>query len=111
MGGNLCSLRLTEYGDMRSFVSFSGEADSYGATEEMVNYFDCVQGGKLANGIRTYELTVRETFVSAIFKTILGKGLLLKNINRDQFLVFGIFSNKDDSIVLENSFADLTALC
>ena len=53
---DLCSLRVTEFGDMRSFLSADAEPNSYGTSEEMVEHFDCIETGVLANATRTYTL-------------------------------------------------------
>ena len=44
---NLCSLRATQYGDMRSFVSTTAEGGSYGSSIDMVEYFNCITAGTL----------------------------------------------------------------
>ncbi len=36
-----CSIRLTQYGDMRSFISSTAPSRSYGNSIEMVENFDC----------------------------------------------------------------------
>ena len=39
--GNKCSLRLTQFGDMRSFISQGAAPSSYGMSLDIVDYFDC----------------------------------------------------------------------
>ena len=47
---------------MRSFVSSTAEIGSYGTTEDMVTYFDCITG-TLVDGTRTYaSLAIRSSF-------------------------------------------------
>ena len=61
--GNLCSLRVTQYGDMRSFISSTAETGSYGTTEDMVTYFDCISDGTLADQTRTFStLSIRSSY-------------------------------------------------
>ena len=101
---DLCSLRITEYGDMRSFIIPASEARSYGASVDLVEYFNCISSGTIKNQSRNYQnLTIRATFDANHFKTLLGKGILLKNINRDLNLAFGIFTSPDDFIKLQNT--------
>ena len=45
------------------------------------------------------------------FASLVGKGLLLKNINRDKTLAFGIFGSPDDLLKLDDASTDVTALC
>ena len=109
--GNTCSLRVTEYGDMRSFISSTSETNSYGESEDMVEYFDC-SSGILVSETRTLDsLVIESTFVTSKFASLVGKGLLLKNINRDKTLAFGIFGSPDDLLKLDDASTDVTALC
>lgn len=36
VSGDLCSVRLTEYGDFRSFISPNAAPNSYGSSEDVV---------------------------------------------------------------------------
>mmetsp|Transcript_29124 Transcript_29124/g.38807 ORF Transcript_29124/g.38807 Transcript_29124/m.38807 type:complete len:97 (-) Transcript_29124:417-707(-) len=96
---------------MRSFVSSSADTNSFGSSEDMVEYFNCISGSTLENAKRTYTLTIKSDYTASNLSTLLGKGLLLKNINRDKTLAFGIFISPGDFKQLENTSADVTALC
>jgi len=109
--GDLCSLRLTEFGDMRSFVGSGSKPNSHGASEEMVDHFDCIAAGTLVNAVRNYTLTKRQTFAKLQAEKLIGRGLLLKNINRDVTLTFGIISLVDDIQIANQVAGDITALC
>lgn len=50
--GNLCSLSLTEYGDMRSFISKTAPSNSFGTSKDMVQFFDCLQGNSTVSPTR-----------------------------------------------------------
>lgn len=45
--GNLCSIRFTQYGDMRSFTSNNAISSSYGSSVDIAEYFDCRDAGTL----------------------------------------------------------------
>lgn len=94
---NICSIRVTQYGDMRSFIGQStATIDSYGESEDMVDYFDCLDADSQDSQSRVYDLTRKDSFNVDKFRTLAGKGLILKNIDQDKSLAFGIFLRKDD---------------
>ena len=98
---------------MRSFVSQSSTSalDSFGDSEDMVDYFDCLDALEIETERRIYELTVKSTFNADKFKTLAGKGLILKNIDLDKSIAFGIFHRHDDEHLLIQTSRDITALC
>ena len=54
--GNVCSLSLTEYGDMRSFLVPS-DKKSYGSSSPLVQDFDCLDTENIGDLTRVYSLT------------------------------------------------------
>ena len=60
---NICSIRVTQYGDMRSFIGQStATIDSYGESEDMVDYFDCLDADSQDSQSRVYDLTRKDSF-------------------------------------------------
>lgn len=98
---------------MRSFIGQSSTSalDSFGDSEDMVDYFDCLDAFEIETSSRIYELTVKSTFNADKFKTLAGKGLILKNIDLDKSISFGIFHREDDEHLLIQTSRDITALC
>lgn len=53
--GDKCALSLTEYGDMRSFVSYEAEWGSYGTETPLVDEFDCLSANTMQGSSRTFQ--------------------------------------------------------
>ena len=96
---------------MRSFIGIGSASESYGTSEDLVEYFDCLDADEIGETSRSYELFIKSTFDIEKFKTLAGKGLLLKNIDLDKTLTFGIFNRKDDEHLTIPSDSEITALC
>ena len=71
--GDFCQLRLTEYGDMRSFVSADSEMDSYGVSfVSLVQNFNCIETDTIEYKTRSYTLS-KGTFIdNSNFETMAG---------------------------------------
>lgn len=119
VAGNLCSLRLAQYGDMRSFISNKAPANSFGSSSDLVQYFDCIWGnstavsGRQLQGVAgTFTLSLFSNFDEQNLRRAAGKGIILKNLSTEKTLSFGIvverFTKSAQTTIVT---ADVTALC
>ena len=102
---------MTQFGDMRSFISQSAPPNSYGTSEDIIEYFDCQEAGtvvadqndidseasnqnlrhlKAEGAVLTYNLVLKKIFTKESIKDAIGKGIILKNISQDEILGFGL---------------------
>lgn len=53
--GNLCSIRVTDFGDMRSFISSDAKPNSFGSEVSLVQDFNCLDAAEsITEKLRTY---------------------------------------------------------
>ena len=60
--GDRFSMRLTQFGDMRSFISNTAESNSYGNSNDIAEYFNCLKSADdFINDSRRLQQTNRYT--------------------------------------------------
>ena len=106
----ICSVRLTEYGDMRSFISTTSKPDSFGTSIELVGDFPCLGAVSAGSDVFKYALSLG-SFTDLNFPAMQGKGLLIKNLNSGDTIGYGIISDGYGLPKLEETPRDIIALC
>jgi len=101
---------MTEYGDMRSFLSKKAQPGSHGASVEIVPAFDCLDKSNDGVNISIVKFLSTSLVNVQIFKTIIGKGLLLRNLDKNVTIGFGIITTAGLPFVYPIP-KDLTAIC
>lgn len=109
--GNVCSLYLTEFGDMRSFIVPS-DVISYGSSSPLVQDFDCLDTENIGDLTRVYSLSKGSFINVEDSAVIVGKGLLLRNVSKDKTISYGIMREATGFIpALDTSVKDIVAIC
>ena len=108
--GDQCSLQITEYGDMRSFLAKTAQPGSHGTPLEIAPAFECLDS--LNDSAFTNIVKLMYTGVMSVqnFRTILGKGLLLQNLDKNVTIGFGVITT--EGLPFSHPYPrELTAVC